>query len=57
MEYLANILNQYEEWGVLFFLLSYMLLVTIGIEKLSYRGQMITFLVLASANLFCAFFI
>ena len=57
MEYLANILNQYEEWGVLFFLLSYMLLVTIGIEKLSYRGQIITFLVLASANVFCAFFI
>ena len=57
MEYITNILNQYEQIGISFFLLSYMLLVTIGIEKLSYRGQIITFLVLASANIFCAFFI
>ena len=57
MEYIANILNQYEQIGISFFLLSYMLLVTVGIEKLTLKGQIITFLVLASANIFCAFFI
>jgi len=57
VEYIANILNQYEQIGISFFLLSYMLLVTVGIEKLTLKGQIITFLVLASANIFCAFFI
>lgn len=57
MEYITNILNQYEQIGVSFFLLSYMLFVTIGIEKLSLKGQLIVLSILASANIFCAFFI
>ena len=57
MEYLANILNQYEQIGVSFFLLSYILLVTVGIEKLTLKGQIITLSILVGANVFCAFFI
>ena len=57
MEYITNILNQYEQIGVSFFLLSYMLFVTIGIEKLSLKGQLIVLSILASENIFCAFFI
>tara|TARA_R100001594_G_scaffold129174_1_gene167695 strand:+ start:209 stop:382 length:174 start_codon:yes stop_codon:yes gene_type:complete len=57
MEYITNILNQYEQIGVSFFLLSYMLFVTVGIEKLSLKGQLIVLSILASANIFCAFFI
>ena len=55
MEYITNILNQYEQIGVSFFLLSYMLFVTVGIEKLSLKGQLIVLSILASANIFCAF--
>ena len=57
MEYITNILNQYEQIGVSFFLLSYMLFVTVGIEKLSSKGQLIVLSILSSANIFCAFFI
>ena len=57
MEYITNILNQYEQIGISFFLLSYMLLVSVGIEKLSSKGQLIVLSILASANIFCAFFI
>ena len=57
MEYITNILNQYEQIGVSFFLLSYMLFVTVGIEKLSLKGQLLVLSILASANIFCAFFI
>ena len=40
-----------------FFFIAYCLLITVGVEKLTYKVQLTLLVILASANIFCAFII
>jgi len=53
MEFLAT----YQSHFTIVFLCLYCLLITVGIEKLTYKTQLTLLTILISANIFCAFII